>query len=262
MRFEVGQAVSLRRAAGPPSPQTTRHFGLLLRLTLPFKLALLLLAAALLPAPAANADEETLRYNVNWPSGLSLGEGTLQTRRAADPPGAKHFMLTLDAAIPGITIRDEYAARATSDFCSIEFEKNSVHGPRKASEKSTFDAERRVLVRVTSAGGGKSEIPIASCAKDALTFLQFLRRELAHGRLPGAQTIYFGSAYQIRLTYVGPQNIAVGSERFEADRLTAAVKGPASEHSFEIWFARDAARTPLVIKVPFSLGTFSMELVR
>jgi hypothetical protein len=29
-----------------------------------------------------------------------------------------------------------------------------------------------------------------------------------------------------------------------------------------MFFARDAARTPLVIRVPLSVGTFSMELVR
>jgi hypothetical protein len=29
-----------------------------------------------------------------------------------------------------------------------------------------------------------------------------------------------------------------------------------------MFFARDAARTPLVIRVPLSAGTFSMELVR
>jgi hypothetical protein len=29
-----------------------------------------------------------------------------------------------------------------------------------------------------------------------------------------------------------------------------------------MYFARDAARTPLLVKVPFALGKFSMELVR
>jgi hypothetical protein len=229
---------------------------------LPGFLLAFLIPLSLAAQSAPEPDDETLRYTVNWPSGLSLGEGTLQTRRVQDPAGAKQYTLVLDAAIPGITIRDEYTSRATAALCSLEFEKKSVHGPRKASEKSTFDSERRVLVRVTAGGGGKSEIPIAACAKDALTFLQFLRRELAQGRLPGSQTIYFGAAYQIRLTYAGAQSIVLGSERFESDRLTAAVKGPASESSFEIWFARDPARTPLVIKAPFALGTFSMELVR
>jgi hypothetical protein len=29
-----------------------------------------------------------------------------------------------------------------------------------------------------------------------------------------------------------------------------------------MYFARDAARTPLLFKVPLAMGTFSMELVR
>jgi hypothetical protein len=40
------------------------------------------------------------------------------------------------------------------------------------------------------------------------------------------------------------------------------VTGPKSSFSLETFFARDAARTPLLIRVPLSAGTFSMELVR
>jgi hypothetical protein len=40
------------------------------------------------------------------------------------------------------------------------------------------------------------------------------------------------------------------------------VQGPASEITFEMFFARDAARTPLVIRVPLSPGMFSLELAR
>jgi hypothetical protein len=46
------------------------------------------------------------------------------------------------------------------------------------------------------------------------------------------------------------------------DHIQASVKGPKSDWSFEIFFARDAARTPLLIRVPFTLGSFSLELIR
>jgi hypothetical protein len=39
-------------------------------------------------------------------------------------------------------------------------------------------------------------------------------------------------------------------------------KGPSANFQAEIYFARDPARTPLLIKVPSALGPFSMELVR
>jgi hypothetical protein len=229
--------------------------------------ALAVLAWPGLSRPAAGQSsgpeyEEVLHYTVNWPSGLSLGEGTMRTRRLAQPPGAREFTLVLDAAIPGVTVRDEYISRATADYCSIRFEKNSVHGRRKASETSQFDADRGVMVRTTPEGGGRSEAPIAACAKDALAFLHFLRREIASGRLPGAQPVYFGATYQFRASYGGVQALTIEGERLEADKLTATVKGPASETTFEIWLGRDEARTPLSIRVPFAMGIFSMELVR
>jgi hypothetical protein len=40
------------------------------------------------------------------------------------------------------------------------------------------------------------------------------------------------------------------------------VKGPASSTNFEIFFARNAARTPIVARIPSSLGTISLELSR
>jgi hypothetical protein len=44
--------------------------------------------------------------------------------------------------------------------------------------------------------------------------------------------------------------------------VNCAIRGPKSEIHLEILFARDAARTPLLVLVPFSLGTFSLELIR
>jgi len=46
------------------------------------------------------------------------------------------------------------------------------------------------------------------------------------------------------------------------DHLNVSVKGPASDFSFEIFYARDPQRTPLLIKIPLSIGTVTLELVR
>jgi hypothetical protein len=46
------------------------------------------------------------------------------------------------------------------------------------------------------------------------------------------------------------------------DRLEVSVKGPASEFKVEVYYDRDAARTPLLIKIPVPIGTVSLELVR
>ena len=80
--------------------------------------------------------------------------------------------------------------------------------------------------------------------------------------MPPQQTIFLGAPYDIRLEFMGTQKIPLGEKQVEADRVTATVKGPSSEISFEVFFLKDQARTPALVRVPLSLGTFSMELVR
>jgi len=198
--------------------------------------------------------EETLAYTLNWPSGLSLGDGRMTARRVAS---GWEFELKLDASLPGIlTITDRFRS-VEQNSCSVEFEKEAVHGPKKTRETTQFDTAAGMARRATH-NGGTSTLAIAACVQDALAFLYYTRRELGQGRVPPPTTIYFGAPYQIRLEYAGAQSYGGAV----ADRVVAAVKGPASRHAFEILFARDAARTPLSIRVPFPLGTFSMELVR
>ena len=46
------------------------------------------------------------------------------------------------------------------------------------------------------------------------------------------------------------------------DRILLDLTGPASQRSFEVFFGQDSARTPLLIRIPFELGTFSLKLVK
>jgi hypothetical protein len=64
------------------------------------------------------------------------------------------------------------------------------------------------------------------------------------------------------MEYAGAQDVVLNDKRRQADRVVVYLKGPASDSSVEIFFDRDPARTPLIIRAPFALGTFSMELVR
>lgn len=211
-------------------------------------------------APAAPFGDESLSYSVNWPSGLGLGEAQFVSKRTDD---RWRFAFSLDAAVPGFIVSDSYQSIAAGDFCSVEFVKTFAHGKKKGGEKVAFDAQKGVASRQTLAsGGGKSEISAPGCARDALAFLYFLRRELSQGRIPPPQTVFFGGPYQLKLEYGGKQTVRVNDRQVEAERLRASLKGPASETSFELFFARDAVRTPVMIRVPFALGTFSMELVR
>jgi hypothetical protein len=209
---------------------------------------------------------ESLRYSINWPSGLSLGEASLDAARTHDQGAAKgsekwNFALDIDASVPGFAVRDHYESIAGPDLCSVQFDKKFVHGSHKAEERITFDQDKNTATRETQ-GGGKSDISFSACGHDPLAFLQFARNELAGGRLAPQQQVIYGSAYQVRIEFTGSQTIKVADQNVEADRILATIRGPASNLTIELFFSRDNARTPLLAKLPLALGTFSVELVR
>jgi hypothetical protein len=202
---------------------------------------------------------ETLRYSINWPTGLSLGEAEMSAKAADRGGAAVEYEFRLDASLPGFPITDVYRALASPAFCAVEFEKQAAHGSKKTSEKTVVRADG-TAVRQTE-NGGKSEFAVPTCAKDGLTFLYWLRAELQRGRIPSSQTVLFGATYQLTLKVAAAERILVNDRPYEADRVDAVVKGPASETRFEIYFGRDAARRPLKVRVPFAIGSFSMELL-
>ena len=231
-----------------------------------FRGPLLLLAALATAAPSSAPafENEQLRYSINWPSGLSLGEAQISatSSKGSDSSApSSHFSFDIDAGIPGFAVTDRYRSQAAGDFCSTEFQRTTTHGPKKVDEKMTFDSHDGKATRET-VGGGKTETSAPSCARDALTFLYYARHELSQGRIPPPQTIFFGSQYEIRLEFAGTQSIRVADKSVEAERVTASVKGPASSVSFEVFFLKDRARTPALVRVPLPLGTFTMELVQ
>jgi hypothetical protein len=207
--------------------------------------------------------DESLHYTINYTSGLSLGDATLTAHHTTK---GWDFEVSLDAAVAGFTIRDKYSSSvATTALCSVELKRDFSHGSKKTREKTTFDQDKSKAHRVTEVPdtGGSSDLDIGTCPRDAIAFVYFARKELGQGRVPPAQQVFFGSAYSVRLEYTGAQTITVGDKKPEVtDHLVVSVKGPKSDFSVEINYARDAARTPLLIKIPQAAGTLSMELVR
>jgi hypothetical protein len=214
-----------------------------------------------IPLPA-----ESLRYTINWPSGLSLGEVSLRSDLIRDPvadKGAGHwgFDADLDAGFPAFPVRDHIQSTATPGLCSVQLDKKLLHGTRASEERITFDLANHTALREAKTGG-KSEIQVTPCARDPLAFLQFIRKELATGRLAPRQQVVFGANYEIRLTFSGTESMQVENEKLDVEHLVAALKGPASEKTFDVYFARDPGRTPVRAKIPTPLGTFTVELVR
>jgi len=153
-------------------------------------------------------------------------------------------------------VTDKIRSSATDDLCSLELERDIGHGARKTRETTTFDQKKGEATRTTvfPLGGGTSTLSFAGCPRDAMAFLYFARRELGQGRVAPPQQVFFGSAYSVRMEYTGAQTITASDKPAVTDRLVVNVKGPKSSFSLEMFFARDAARTPLLIRVPLSEG--------
>jgi len=226
----------------------------------PFLFPALVLFAA--PVAESTLPNETLRYSVNWPSGLSLGEATLSasSSQEANAPERMHFQFDLDAGVPGFAVSDRFRSAASGSFCSAEFQKTMAHGSKRVNDKETFDPGSGTVTR--GSGAGQSEMSANTCGKDALAFLYFVRQELGQGRLPPRQTVFFGAPYEIRLELAGTESVKIGTKPVDTDHVKASVDGPSSTIKFDLFFLQDKARTLALVRVPLSLGTFSMELAK
>jgi hypothetical protein len=224
-------------------------------------------AAALLVALPASAQtgfpfqDESLHYTINWPSGLSLGEAGMSARHTAS---GWDFDFSVTAGIPGFSVSDTAHSSVTQDLCSLELTREFTNGSKKGKEKTTFDQQKGTAHRATllPAVGGSSDMGIPPCAHDALAFVYFGRRELGQGRVPPEQKVFFGSGYSAHMEYTGPQNIMSGGKPAVTDQVVITVKGPQSNFNFSVFYARDAARTPVEIRIPLPVGTLTVELVR
>ena len=206
---------------------------------------------------------ETLHYRVKLPGGGNLGEVNLTAHKTGD--SGWDFDLSATVGIPVLPISDTYKSSAVGgDLCSSTLRREISHGSKTVIEKTEFDQHTNQAQRqtVVPAGGGTSEFSIPTCGRDALTFLYFARREMGQGTVAPAGQVFFGSSYEVKMVYTGAMDVPVAGKPVVTDHLNVSVKGPASDFTFEIFYARDAARTPLLVKIPVSVGTVTLELVR
>jgi hypothetical protein len=212
-------------------------------------------------APGFPNTGESLDYSLKWPGGASLGEAHLTAGKTTH---GWDFDFSLNAAVPGFAVSDHYHSRANTEFCSLQLEKETTHGARHTHEKTVFDYQAGSAKRTTLVeGGGQTDIDINDCAHDGLDYVFYARRELGQGHgVPKQQDVPFGALYSARMEFAGVQEVTVGGKRRQADHINVYLRGPASDNKLEIFFDRDPARTPLIVKVPLPVGTLSMELVR
>ena len=229
----------------------------------PFEILLVFgLAGAAAAQTGFPFQDESLHYTINYSSGLSVGDANLNAHKTS---AGWDFSISLDAAVTGFHIKDKYSSSVNAGYCSTESKRDTLHQSKASREKTTFDLEKQTAHRVTEFpnDGGTSDASTAACARDAVAFAYFARKELGQGRMLPPQYVYLGSAYLIKESYPGSQTITLTDKKPEVtDHLIFSVKGPKSDFTVEVYYARDAARTPLLIKIPQTVGTLSMELVR
>ena len=201
--------------------------------------------------------DEDLNYSVLWPTGLSLGDAHLHAKHSGEK---WNFTFTIEAGVPGFAVKDTYHSdtvpEVAPNFCSVAFDRSTTHGTHVVNEKETIDRERAMATR------GETRIPVPACVKDALAYLFWARREMGQGRVPASQDILMGPLHPIRVDYVGGPMIMMGGKQVQTDQLTCTWGMGSSAVTFDVYFARDPARTPLRIAAPTAMGKFSMELVR
>lgn len=207
-------------------------------------------------AGAAGPREEQFRYEVKWPSGLGLGEAQM---RAARDGGTWVLEFQVEASIPGFRVQDKYRSIVDDKFCTQEFHKEFEHGTRKGKETTTFANGKAKRVTI---GGGSSEFAAPPCARDALAYLFYIREEVMRGRIPAPQQLYFGAGYDVRIQFVGVESVKVAEAPLESDKLHVTIGTANGKLELDLFLARDDARSPALVRVPFAMGNFSMEWVR
>ncbi len=202
--------------------------------------------------------DEQLTYSIAWPSGLSVGSADFKARYV--DPGWR-FEMTLRASLPDIEIDDAYVSRTDAATCSFEFEKHARHGAKRTHEFLRFGPNAVERINLENEGrSGPGIVPVSGCARDALAFLYYLRKDLAAGRVPPPADIFFGAGYGLELEYAQTRRLIWDGERRLVDEIRAVVRGPASKHEFSVYFGRDEARTPLLFRVEFEGTPFTMLL--
>jgi hypothetical protein len=200
---------------------------------------------------------ETLRYDIVWPSGLRLGEAQFT---ANSNQAGWAFSADLSANLPVLAIEDAYKSNTDFSLCSVSFKKVVSHGNKKQNEEVAFNQDENTALRRNLANGTTQNLVTPPCVRDALTYVYALRQDLAQGRVPPPDDFNYGPQYQISVSYVETREIEAAGKMQPADRLLVDVTGGEKPVNIELFLAQDAARTPLLIRVPFELGTFSLRL--
>ncbi len=143
---------------------------------------------------------------------------------------------------------------------------NLTHGGKRTDDKTTFDQKAGTRDAYDAVPEPAAAAPISTSQPARATRWPSPITRASNWARAGCRTPQqsvlrvgvFGDAWSTP----GAENITFGREDRDNRPRARAVKGPKADFQFDIFFARDAARTPLSIRIPLPLGIFTLDLVR
>ena len=167
-------------------------------------------------------------YEINWPSGLSLGEVEFKAQSVTN---GWEFKARITATLPNFEIRDEYRARTDGYALFAGTREGRSARLARIQETVEFDqAAHTATAKPKKAATANSTSLPARATR--LTFLYLLRSEIGRGRIPPPDDLNFGSQYQVSMTYAETRDLEVAGEMVKADRILVDLTGPASQRNF------------------------------
>ncbi len=179
--------------------------------------------------------------------------------------GGWHFEMNYTAGGAGLSLRRQLSRPRHRGSLLHRAEPPIAHGAKKVTEKTTFDQERQPCRAPHPEPGGRRQERIRHSR---------LRPRRAHLPVPGAARNGAGQSaprgkgllrQRLRCTAAVHRRAWIsrwaGRPKPPTTWTSSSRDRPAMSPSRSS-YARDAARTPLLFKVPVSLGTLSLELVR
>lgn len=223
----------------------------------PLLAALLVL---LLPAPLRAQifpwpDGEKLLAEILWPSGVSMGEATLEARSLQD---RIHLTAHVEVALPQGRLLYRYSSTATAGLCSLEFRRSSQRSGKFWEEITRFDPETG-MASVTRDGHTR-EAASGKCPRDPLTYLYYYRAQAAAGKRPTTETLFLNGALPLRIESNRRESVKVNRIERQGERYRITFPSAAGEGNVEIWLDGATRQTPIAVRLPLPLATFSAEL--
>jgi len=167
------------------------------------------------------------------------------------------------ADLPQYHVGYTFTSVADERLCSVQFRETLREGRNTRETLYEFDQKKHTVRRTKN--GQTTENAVPDCARDPLALLYHFRQQLAFRQIPigtpeATGAFYLGADYIARYEAITPETVKLGTKQWEGDRFLIRVQGPGGERGIEVWIRPEPSRTPVAVRIQFSLGTLSAEL--